>query len=97
MGDNKEDKADTRTNKKREKKSETHEQKCYMAKGKGRTPAATGLGDNEYRNATWASGKRVDTSSGRPGRHMNRNATWQGPDTTNDSGHQQRQTWETNA
>ena len=62
-----------------------------MASGKGRTPAAKDLGD-KWIEMLHGQPKRADTSSDRPGRHMNRNATW----SAEKGGHQQRQTWETN-
>ena len=66
-----------------------------MATERGRTPAATDLRDKWIELLyTWPA-KRADTSSDRPGRQMNRNATWP----AEKGGHQgdkQWQRWETN-
>ena len=45
------------------------------ARGKGRTPPITDLGD-KWIEMPHGQRKRADTSSDRPGRQMNRNATW---------------------
>ena len=53
----------------------TNEWKCHIASGKARTPAVTDLGD-KWIEMLHGQQKRADTSSDRPGRQMNRNATW---------------------
>ena len=52
-----------------------NEWKCCIASGKGRAPEVTDLGDKSIA-MLHGQRKRADTSSDRPGRQMNRNATW---------------------